>query len=232
MSPPSKKIWITRAQPGADVTAARVRELGHEPVVAPLLVVAPLPPTPIDLAGVCALAFTSANGVRAFCESSADRSLQVYAVGAATAATARAAGFKRVLSADGDVAALAERLVARKNELKGAVLHPGAAEPAGDLVGALIEAGIEARQVALYDTVTAPLTQSELETLASVDVALVHSPKGAGALAAVLKDHPQPHLRVLAISKAAMRPLARTTVAERASAPFPLEAAMLNLIDR
>lgn len=232
MNSPPKKIWITRAQPGADVTAARVRELGHRPFVAPLLVVEPLPPTPIELEGVCALAFTSANGVRAFCDSSADRSLQVYAVGAATAATARAAGFKRVLSADGDVSALADRLAARKNEFKGAVLHPGAAEPAGDLVGALVEAGIEARQVALYDTVTATLTETQLAELATVDVALVHSPKGASALASLLKAHPQPALRVLAISKAAMKPLARTPVAERASAPFPLEAAMLNLIDR
>lgn len=232
MASPPKKIWITRAQPGADVTAARVRELGHTPFIAPLLTVEAFPPQPIDLTGVCALAFTSANGVRAFCEASEDRSLQVFAVGAATAATARAAGFKRVLSADGDVLALAERLAARKAEFKGAILHPGAAEPAGDLVGTLTEAGIEARQVPLYDTVMATLTEAEAAELATVDVALVHSPKGASALAAVLKTHPMPDLVVLGISKAAIKPLARATVAARTSAPLPLEAAMLNLIDR
>jgi uroporphyrinogen-III synthase len=232
MSSPPKKIWITRAQPGAAATAARVRELGHVAFVAPLLAVQALPPAPIDLSGVAALAFTSANGVRAFSDASGDRSLQVFAVGAATAAAARAAGFRRVLSADGDVRALAERLAARKGEFKGAVLHAGAAEPAGDLTGALTAAGIETRQVALYDTVVTALSAAELADLAGVDVALVHSPKGAEALAELLKAHPRPDLRVLAISKAALRPLARAALADRASAPFPLEAAMLNLIDR
>jgi len=31
------RIWITRAQPGAEATAAAVRKLGHEAFVAPLL---------------------------------------------------------------------------------------------------------------------------------------------------------------------------------------------------
>ncbi|MDB5446123.1 MAG: hemD, partial [Phenylobacterium sp.] len=34
-----KKIWITRAQPGADATAERVRGMGHQALVAPLLAV-------------------------------------------------------------------------------------------------------------------------------------------------------------------------------------------------
>ena len=63
-----QRIWITRAQPAADVTAERVRALGHEAMVAPLLAVRPVEPEPIDLEGVAALAFTSANGVRAFAE--------------------------------------------------------------------------------------------------------------------------------------------------------------------
>src|SRR4051812_26476328 len=127
-----QRIWITRAQPGADVTAERVRALGHDAVVAPLLAVKPLADVHIDLSGVAALAFTSANGVRAFADVSGDRSLKVFAVGAATAAAARAAGFRSVLSADGDVDALAEGIAMRRTELRGAVLHPGAAEPAGD----------------------------------------------------------------------------------------------------
>ena len=65
MAPRTQKIWITRAQPGADETAGRVRALGHEAVVLPLLTVETLP-AELDLTGVGALAFTSANGVRAF----------------------------------------------------------------------------------------------------------------------------------------------------------------------
>lgn len=232
MSSAPKTVWITRAQPGADSTAARVRALGHEPFVAPLLTVERLASGPVTLEGVGALAFTSANGVSAFCETCADRSLPVFAVGAATAAAAKAAGFVRVLSADGDVAALADGIAARAGELGGAVLHPGAAEPAGDLVGALEAQGIPARRLALYDTVPAPLTKAQAAALPQLDLALVHSPKAARVLAELLKETPLPRLRVLSLSKAAMKPLARAPVGARAYAPFPLEAAMLNLIDR
>ena len=54
---PIRRVWITRAQPGADSTAARVRALGHEPLVAPLLAVRPLEAESLDLRGVAALAF-------------------------------------------------------------------------------------------------------------------------------------------------------------------------------
>src|SRR5258707_10340335 len=78
-----QKIWITRAQPAADITAERVRALGHEALVAPLLAVRPLPDVEVDLSGVAALAFTSANGVRAFADLSGERSLRGFALGAA-----------------------------------------------------------------------------------------------------------------------------------------------------
>ena len=226
------KIWITRAQPGAEATAARVRALGHAPFVAPLLAVRMVEDPQIDLAGVKALAFTSANGLRAFAQACADRSLQVFAVGAATAQAAREVGFRRVLSADGDVAALAEGIAARRNEIGGAVLHPGAAELAGDLAGALARAGVEVRALTLYDTAPTALGPDQVAGLGEVDVALVHSAKGAQALAAVLAVHPQPRLKVLGLSKAVLAPLAGIPLAGLTSAPFPLEAALLNLIDR
>ncbi len=227
-----QKIWITRAQPGADATAERVRAMGHEALVGPLLAVRNLADVHLDLTGVAALAFTSANGVRAFAERSGDRSLKVFAVGAATALAARTAGFKSVLSADGDVEALAEGIASRRNELKGMVLHPGAAEPAGDLSGALERLGVPARLVVLYETGAVSIAADEAARLVQADAVLVHSPRAAQVLAKVLKAHPAPALRVLGLSKAVLRPLARTPVASRACPPFPLEAALLNLVDR
>ncbi|UTP39568.1 uroporphyrinogen-III synthase [Phenylobacterium sp. LH3H17] len=232
MSKTPRRIWITRAQPGAAATAARVRDMGHEAFVAPLLEMRTLPDAVIDLEGVGSLAFTSSNGVRAFAELTKDRSLRVFAVGQATAQAAKAVGFKRVLSADGDVAALAEGIAVRRAELTGAVLHPGAAELAGDLAGVLARNGIEARQAVLYDTVAATLDEKTLAALPGLDTALVHSPKAAEALAALLRAQPLPQLRVLCLSKAVMKPLARAKVAARVFSPFPLEAALLNLIDR
>jgi uroporphyrinogen-III synthase len=230
MAAPRQRIWITRAQPGADATAERVRELGHEAVVAPLLTVRALPDARVDLGGVGALAFTSANGVRAFAEKCAERSLKVFAVGLSTAKAARQAGFRAVLSADGDVNALVQGIAARRRELKGAILHPGALEMAGDLTGDLERNGVEARRLAIYESTLA--TVDDGEALVSADAVLLHSPRGAMALAAILKAHPAPRLRALGLSRAVLRPLARIPLAERACPPFPLEAALLNLIDR
>ena len=225
-------IWITRAQPGADVTAERVRALGHDAVVAPLLAVTPVAGAEADLTGVAALAFTSANGVRAFADISGERSLRVFAVGAATAQAARAAGFRLVLSADGDVAALADGIAKRRGEFRGAVLHPGAAEPAGDLVGALKAYGVEARPLILYETAPVTLADGRAGELIRADAVLLHSPKAAKVLAGVLKAHPAPKLRALGLSKAVVQPLARARVGARSFPPMPLEAALLNLIDR
>jgi uroporphyrinogen-III synthase len=227
-----QRIWITRAQPGADATAERVRALGHDALVAPLLAVRPLDDVTIDLSGVAALAFTSANGVRAFADRSGDRSLKVFAVGAATAQAARAAGFRSVLSADGDVDALAEGIAMRRSELRGAVLHPGAAEPAGDLAGALEKHGVPAKRLVLYETGPVQLSDEQAEMLTRADAALIHSPRAAQVLAKVLKAHPAPQLKALGLSKAVIKPLQRTPLAARAYPPFPLEAALLNLIDR
>jgi uroporphyrinogen-III synthase len=227
-----QRIWITRTQPGADATAERVRAMGHEAIIAPLLAVRSVENAEINLRGVGALAFTSANGVRAFAELSGERELRVFAVGAATAQAARAAGFHTVLSADGDVEALAEGIAARRSQMRGAVLHPGAAEPAGDLAGALEKHGVEARRAILYETGPVKLSEADAEALVRVDAALLHSPRAAKVLAGVLKAHPAPQMRALGLSKAVMRPLARTPLAAKAFPPFPLEAALLNLIDR
>jgi uroporphyrinogen-III synthase len=130
------------------------------------------------------------------------------------------------------VEALAEGIGQRRNELKGAVLHPGAAEPAGDLAGSLQRHGVEARRLILYETVPLTLEASQAELLTGADAVLLHSPSAAKVLAGLLKLHPAPKLRVLALSKAVMKPLARTALGGRAFPSMPLEAALLNLIDR
>jgi uroporphyrinogen-III synthase len=98
-------VLITRPEPGASETAARVAALGYQPIIAPLLVIrtlrAPLPPS----GRMQAILATSGNAIPALPAS--HRHLPLFAVGEATAAQARAAGFTDVVSADGDAAALA-----------------------------------------------------------------------------------------------------------------------------
>jgi len=230
--PPPRVIWITRAEPGASTTARGVIAMRLQPVVEPLLEIRPIPGADLDLEGVCAIAFTSANAVRAFAEQSPERAVRVFAVGDATAAAARAARFATVLSANGDVAALVSALAARRRELDGVILNPSAAEPAADLAAALAEIGLTVRHVPVYETVVRAPPETFLDRLAELDHVLLHSPKAARALAAIVKARPAPHLVALALSKQVARPLSRAGLAAVRTAAEPAETALLSLLLR
>src|SRR5262245_47166179 len=107
------RILVTRPEPEAQRFAARLKEHGIEAVVAPLtsieLAEAALPP----LENVQALVFTSANAVRAYAAKGGRGDLPVYAVGEATAAAARLAGYAEVVSAGSDAEGLAALLTGR-----------------------------------------------------------------------------------------------------------------------
>jgi uroporphyrinogen-III synthase len=223
-------VWITRAEPGASATAERVRALGIEAVVEPLIGVRPIADAAIDLKGVVALVFTSANAVTAFAERSPERAMRVFAVGDATATAAKAQRFKAVLSAQGDVKALAAALGARRRELTGIVYYLAATEPAADLAELLTAEGLKVRQTALYETAARDLPADFAERLAGIDAVLVHSGKAARLLAQHLKAQPAPHLRAFCISANAARPLARAGLAAVICAPAPNEAALLGLL--
>jgi uroporphyrinogen-III synthase len=225
-------VWVTRAQPGAGETAARLRTLGRRPWVAPLLAVESLAGVEISLQGVGALAFTSANAVRAFAALQPRRDLAVFTVGDATAAAAHQAGFVAVRSADGDVAALA-RVVAEAAPA-GAVLHPGAETLAGDLAGALREAGLPARTLALYRTVVVGDPGAGGAPPATLDTVLLHSPRAAGALAGYLAARPPAfdpqRLQALGLSAACVAPLRGSGLKSLRAAETPNEDALLALL--
>lgn len=214
------RVWITRTRPGADRTAERVQALGHAPVTAPVLEVRRLSPD-LDLGGVAALAFTSANGADAFAALSPRRDLPVYAVGAATARAARTAGFTDVRVAAGDVARLGD-LVALTRPA-GAVLHAAGEPRAGDLEGALARVGVEARTVVVYETRPAPPAPPP-----ACEAALVHSPHAARVLAERLDPRTAPAL--LCLSPAVAAPLAAAGFARLRPAPEPTDDALLALL--
>ncbi len=218
------RVWITRAQPGAGATAERVRAMGFEPFVAPLLEVRTVKGPPIDLAGVGALAFTSANGIEGFTSRCTDRGLPVFTVGDATAAAARDGGFEQVISADGDVKALADMIKRHRTGIRGDVLHPAAAETIGEL---------PARKLVVYETVPARLAPDLARRVASMDAVLLHSQKGARILADILRRNPAPNLRLVCLSQAVASPLKDIPAREIVAAALPNEEALLNLlIDR
>jgi len=227
------RIWITRALPGAEETAGRLRAMALPVLVDPLLAVVPLSPS-VDLDGVAALAFTSVNGVEAFARLSAVRDRPVFAVGERTARAAREAGFGEVASADGDVGALAALITARASGIGGEVLVPGALEPAGDLISPLVAAGLKARRLAVYETVERDPAPETLDQLGSLAAVLLHSPRAAGKLARVLQARPAPSLRALCLSPSVAAPLEPLVQTGRldsvTSAPHPTETALLDLL--
>ena len=211
-------VWVTRAQPGAERTAERVRAMGATALVQPLLTIQHLAPV-IDLADVTGLVFTSLNGVAAFADLNSDRSLPVWAVGAATAQAARAAGFTQVVSADGDLSALS-RLIRARHPAGRTLLHLRALEPAGDLA-ALVADHAPVRGLAVYASMPTPGPVP-----AEFDVVLIHSPRAAQVLAARAGSGWGCRLAV-AISPAAARPLTGLDLAGVHVADTPDEPALI-----
>ena len=178
------RVLVTRPEDDARSLVAALEARGHEALVAPMLIIAPAPgvEAPLDLGGVQALVFTSANGVRVFARLSETRGLPVFAVGDASAAAARDAGFARVESAGGDIEDLARLIVMRLAPGDGALYQAAASRLAGDLKGAIEAAGFTLRREVLYQaTPVAELGAALRRELADggLDAASFFSPRSA-----------------------------------------------------
>lgn len=144
-------ILITRPADDAQRLAERLSERGFDSLIEPMLDIAILPGPPPEVADIQALLFTSANGVRAFTRRTPWREAPVFAVGPATAEAARTAGFTAVETAEGDVDALASLVAARCRPIHGRLLHVAGTARAGDLSGALTQAGFTIDRAVLYE---------------------------------------------------------------------------------
>jgi uroporphyrinogen-III synthase len=91
---------VTRPEPGASETAARLDALGFQPVLAPAIRIRLMPPSLPDPGRVAVVLVTSGQAVPALPERF--RHARLFVVGDATAARARKAGFTDVTSASGD----------------------------------------------------------------------------------------------------------------------------------
>lgn len=234
----SRRVLVTRPQPGADATAARLTATGFEPVLLPLTAIRPLAtpslPTPD---GIDALVFTSANGVR-HAPSDLLASLgavAVFTVGDETAAAARAAGFGDVRSADGDAASLAA-LIATTLPRGSRPLHLAGRERTAGFAERLAQSGIDLAVAEVYRAEPLGYSDVELEKAlggAALFAALVHSPRG-GRLLAELARRPMVHealagARILCISANAAAPLTGLS-AKLAVSGAPREDALLALL--
>lgn len=146
------RVLVTRAEPDGQLFADQLRAAGFDPVLAPVMRIE-IAKAKIDLNGIAALAFTSANGVRAFTANCARRDLPIFAVGPVTAEAATAAGFSKISAAGGDVGSLASHIASESAVAGNGLLHVAGEDRAGDLVALLAEKNIAVRRETLYRAV-------------------------------------------------------------------------------
>ena len=189
-------ILILRPQPGADESAARAREMGLDPVVAPLFTLRPLAWNPPDPAGFDAVLLTSASAARlAGGGMTPFLGLPCYAVGGRSAEAARDAGFAAVREGPADGAALLSLMA---DERVRSAFHPCGRE---HLVWNDTSVAVASIPVYAADALDR-LPGAAAEAIAAGAVALLHSPRAA-ALFSALVGPLRPGIRIAAISRAA-----------------------------
>jgi uroporphyrinogen-III synthase len=222
------RVLVTRSETGASETAHRLADRGFSPIVEPLFTVemlaAALPPYD-------ALAFTSANGVRAFARLDSTRDRPVFCVGGRTAQEALDLGFIQVMSADGDVSDLTS-FIAGKLPQDARLLHTGNEESRGDLSGTLAARGFKTHFVPTFRAIPlarpGPRLAAHLGGEPAFEAILIHSARAAAILSQFAANAPHhAPLDVASISAEAGRPLVH--LARRVqSAARPNEAALFN----
>jgi uroporphyrinogen-III synthase len=171
------RLLVTRPQPAADASAARLVALGHDVLVAPLLApVATAWTAPDDPPR--ALLLTSASAVRLGNLPAAWRAIPVFAVGSATAAAAAAAGWSDVRDARGDVAG-ALALAARSGVTR--LLHPSGA----DRTDVAVPPRLTVDVATVYAAQPAALSAEARDALTAgaIDAVLLYSPRTAAQFA-------------------------------------------------
>lgn len=234
------RVLITRAQGEAEKLAARLAALGHESLIESLMTVrfrdeaaphlAPL------LAGVQAVLFTSANGVRAFARATARRDFRALAVGDASARAAREIGFGDVTSAGGGAQDLARLVAARLDPRSGALVHAAGSVTAGDLSGRLEAGGFTVRRAVLYETLPAERLSaavSEAISRGALDAALFFSPRNAATFVRLTAGLEQgcKHMIAVALSAAVAERVAPLPWRRIAVATAPNETALIAALE-
>lgn len=187
-------LLITRPGDDGARLAETLLQMGHDPILEPLLTIRHFDGPALDLSGVQAILATSANGVRAIADRTSERAIPLYAVGDATARAAKEVGFLDVSSASGDVAALAALVREKLDPAKGPLVHVAGSEVAGDLAGDLgpkgDQPGFTVRREVLYESESAySLSASTIAAIKEerIDGVLAYSPRTAATLARLIR---------------------------------------------
>ena len=232
------RVLVTRPLSDAEELAERLHARGHTTFIEPLIDIVFREGTALDLDGVQALLFTSANGARAAARRTIERTIRVLAVGPATGAEARAVGFTNVSESSGEgIDALALTVRKQLNPARGTLLHGTGTATAGDMKVALQPSGFTVRTEQLYDaraadslsrTFTAELTAGR------IDAATFFSPRTADRFVTLIRaaklEAPCEKITALALSDAVANALAPLRFRKVLVAMHPNAAALLDLL--
>jgi uroporphyrinogen-III synthase len=229
------RLLVTRPEPDASRTAVRLRALGHEVFLAPMLRIEALP-AELGAGPWAAVLITSASAARAVAahpDLARIIGLPVLAVGGRSAEAARAAGFRDVSSADGaaaDLVQLARRLPA------GRLLYLAGRDRTGDLAGRLAATGHLVDTVEVYRAVAeTALPQAAERALAAgrIDGVLHFSRRTALAFVAATDSAmlrgKRLQIQHLCLSAQVAAPLRAVGVTRVNIAATPDEASLLTL---
>ncbi|UAK24399.1 uroporphyrinogen-III synthase [Sphingomonas nostoxanthinifaciens] len=215
-------LLVLRPEPGAGATRARAEAAGFSVDVVPLFEIVPVA-TELPADGWDAVLLTSANAVRALgAQTAALAGRRAYAVGAATAAAARAAGFTDVTAGDGDATAIVARAAA---EGARRLLHPTGREHR-----AVVHPGVTIETRIVYSAELRPAAWPAIaDALRRDAIVLLHSPRAAACFAEHCADRAR--VRLAAISPAAATAAGGGWRA-LATAAVPTDAALLDAASR
>jgi len=176
------RLLITRPEPDASALAGQLVALGHQVLKAPLMVVEPRD-FDFDPAGVRAVLFTSANGVRAFARAvGMPPDLPAFVVGAASGDAAKVSGWRQVEVAGGDVRQLADLASDMLSPEGGRLVHVSGKAATGDLAGDLSSRGYDVVRVVGYEAREVDALPGPVEDAlqaGEVDGILLFSPRTA-----------------------------------------------------
>jgi uroporphyrinogen-III synthase len=236
------RLLVTRPEPDAERTAAKLRTSGHEVELASLLRIEPIEHAELGVGPFAAVLLTSANALpglvshKRFPEL---RSLAAFVVGGRTAKAARAAGFSQVTSADGNQRDLVHRICTRfVRPERRPLLYAAGEDRSGDLAGELGAAGFPVETVVVYRAAAASdFAPHEREALARgrLDGVLHFSRRSAESFlrCAAAGDVLAPALRLyhFCLSSQVAEPLLAAGALLVRVAPRPEEAALIELIN-
>jgi uroporphyrinogen-III synthase len=231
------RVMVTRPAAEAAGTAARLRALGHQPILEPLLTVSlrgePIPQGPFD-----ALIVTSGNALRAAGsrpEAAFLASLPLVAIGRRTAALAREHGFADVTEAGPDVGALLAFLAEAWTAPHHALYLAGA-DRSVDLGHELARLGHRVTMATVYDATPVERFSAEARHLllaGEIDVVLHYSARTVEAFLSCAREEGVDlgrSVRHLCLSGKVADVLARAGIGRVSVACRPEEDALLALL--